>query len=278
MRNRCVLAVLVVALLLGVSPLRAETTIQRGIDIFTTTANGTTFIDFAKNPVPAGFFCESSAVFTQKVALKGLPLATAAPGQIWGADTVIERLDDAAFDTKGTAVTRIQFRALSMVSIAPIKTACGSFHVYVSLAGKQRVTTMKIHRTQEGGGNFVAPLAVNGRVTFIPVKPAPNKGARTLELTRSFTFPATPLPWSFRSGASTKANSVSVDTNGDQRPDTVLPGTSNFAAGFPPNRSITAKLGGGGIGACPCEPTCHYASGEQHCTMQTDNCYPVMCP
>ena len=120
------------------------------------------------------------------------------------ADTVIERLDDAVFNAKGTAVTRIQFRALSLVSIAPIKTACGAFHVYVSLGGQQRVTTMNIHRTQEGGGSFVAPLAVDARMTFIPVKPARTKAARKLELTGSFTFPASPVPWSFTTGAMTK--------------------------------------------------------------------------
>jgi len=32
------------------------------------------------------------------VTFKGLPLTTGAPGQLWGSDTVIERLDDAVFD------------------------------------------------------------------------------------------------------------------------------------------------------------------------------------
>jgi hypothetical protein len=55
------------------------------------------------------------------------------------------------------------------------------FHVYVSLGGPQRVTAMSIHRTQEGGGSFVAPLAVNARLTFVSVKPPRNQGARKLE-------------------------------------------------------------------------------------------------
>ncbi len=59
MRNRTVLAVLVASLLLGLSPLSADTVIQRGIDVFSTTANGTTFYDFSHNPIPAGFFCKS---------------------------------------------------------------------------------------------------------------------------------------------------------------------------------------------------------------------------
>ena len=104
MRNRGILlAALAVLLLAGLSPLAADTVIQRGVDTFTTTANGKTFYNFAKNPIPAGFFCRSSAPFTGRVTLKGLPLETGTPGPLHGADTVIERLDDAAFDATGTA-------------------------------------------------------------------------------------------------------------------------------------------------------------------------------
>jgi hypothetical protein len=263
-RNRPILAALMCSFLLGLSPLAADPTIQRGIDIFTTLGDGRTYYDFAQSPIPAGFFCKGSKAFTGRVVFKGLPLTTGAPGQLWDADTVIERLDDAVFDANGTAVTRIQFRALSLVSTAPIKTACGAFHVYVTLGGKQQVTTMSIYRTQEGGGNFVAPLAVNTRVTFIPVKPARNKAARNLELAADFTFPASPLPWSFPAGAQAKRiGSVAVDTNGDLTPDTLLPGTSNFSPGSSPDR-ITPKFG-----TCPCPETiCHRdpSTGKIHCT------------
>jgi hypothetical protein len=267
-RNRIVLTVLMASLLVSLPLLAADPTIQRGIDVFTTTANGSTYYDFAQNPLPAGFFCESSKAFTGRVALKGLPLSTGAPGQIWGADTVIERLDDAAFDANGTAVTHIQLRALSLVSVAPVKTACGAFHVYVSLTGKQRATTMTIYRTQEGGGSFVAPLAVNARITFIPVKPLRTKSARTLALTGSFTFPASPLPWSFQGSAKAKRiSSAVVDTDGDLKPDTLLPGTSNFAPGRSPQMNKMSDYGD-----CPCwEETCHTdpTTGKEHCTYPT---------
>ncbi|HEY9422518.1 MAG TPA: hypothetical protein VIW92_13965, partial [Thermoanaerobaculia bacterium] len=186
---------------------------------------------------------------------------TGAPGQLWGADTVVERLDDAVFDEKGIATTRIQVRALSLVSIAPIKTACGAFHVYSTLGGKQRVTTMNIYRTQEGGGNFVAPLAINARVTFVPVKPVRNKAARKLELTADFTFPPSPLPWSFASGARAKRiGSGAVDTNGDLTPDTVLPGTSNFSPGMSPDSFMSKET------ICCPEWTCHYEPNHgEHC-------------
>jgi hypothetical protein len=257
------LAVVVCSFLLGLSPLAAAPLIQRGIDVFTTVADGSTYYDFAKTPIPAGFFCKGSKPFAGRVTLKGVPLATGAPGELWGADTVVERLDDAAFNAKGTAVTRLQFRALSLASIAPIKTGCGAFHVYVSLAGEQRVTTMSIHRTKEGGGTFVAPLAVNARMSFIPVKPSLTKSK--WELNGSFTFPARPVDWRFTDGAEVKRiGSVFVDTNGDQAPDTRLRGTSNFSTGSPERFNLDK------ITECPCsERICHTdpATGKIHCTM-----------
>ena len=273
-RQRRVLSALAFSFLAALSPLAADPIVQRGIDAFVTWDDGKTFYDFAHNPVPAGFFCDSSKAFTGRVVLKGLPLATTIPGQLRGADTIVERLDDAAFNAKGIAVTRIQFRALSMVSVAPIKTSCGAFHLYVSLDGPQRVTTMSIHRTQEGGGSFVAPLAVNARLTFIPVESVKTRNPRKLELKASVSFPGNPLPWSFKNTAEVKSiSSVTVDTNGDLSPDTRLPGTSNFSAGMPPDL-ITVP--GGPIGACPCPQPCHIQSGEEHCYWPS-NCYPVDC-
>ena len=277
MRHR-ILAVLVAVFLFSLSPLAADSVIQRGIDTFITPADGRTYYDFAQNPIPAGFFCASSKAFKGRVALKGLPLATGTPGQLGGADTVVERLDDAVFNAKGTAATRIQFRALSLVSIEPVKTACGAFHVYVSLNRRQRVTTMSIHRTQQEGGTFVAPLAVNARLTFIPVK-AKAKGARKLELNGSFNFPAgAPLPWSFaRTAAAKKGGPVLVDTNGDLTPDTLLPGASNFWAGVSP-RQQTKWIGE----ECPCvdgPPPCHLYQGKEHCAYQIPpGCELRLCP
>lgn len=278
MRKRIVLLMLVASIMAGLPLLAAETTIQRGIDVFTTPANGTTFFDFSQNPLPAGFFCKSSPAFTERVALKGLPLATGTPGQLWGADTIIERLDDASFDQDGVAATRIQFRALSLVSVAPIKTSCGAFHAYVSLDGPQRTTTMRIYRTEKAGGNFVAPLAVNARITFIPVKPPRNKGARALEVTKSFTFPASPLPWSFQGATAKSIGSVIVDTNGDLIPDMQLPGRSNFMAGRSAKHASANKY----YANCdPCaEPTCHMYNDEEHCSYptQSPDCQLMLCP
>jgi hypothetical protein len=167
------------------------------------------------------------------------------------------------FDDKGTARTRIRFRALSLVSLAPIKTACGAFHVYVSLGGKQRVTPMTLHRTQENGGSFIAPLAVDARLSFIPVKAAKIKSLRPLTLAGSFTFPASPIPWSLREDSKIRRiGSAVVDTNGDLTPDTLLPGTSSFSPGQSPERLVNALYEGG---SCCSEWTCHAGDGEEHC-------------
>jgi hypothetical protein len=273
MRSKGVLLALAVLFLAGISYSSTEPVIQRGIDTFTTPSNGSTFVDFAKSPIPGGFFCKGSPAFTGRVAFRGLPLETGVPGQLHNADTVIERLDDTVFDRNGVAVTRIQFKALSLVSTAPIRTGCGAYHIYVKLNGPQRVTTMKIYRTHEDGGHFVAPLAVDTRLTFIPVKKG--RSTRTLELTDSFTFKANPIPWSFTAGARTKRVGLAVvDTDGDLAPDTRLSGSSNFWPGWTPGGNVATK------GCFYCEPpTCHTdpATGKQHCTGQ-QVCSPAVCP
>ncbi|HEX6902123.1 MAG TPA: hypothetical protein VF789_20570 [Thermoanaerobaculia bacterium] len=254
---------LAVVLLLGMCHLAiADPAIKPGIDVFTTVGKGFTYYDFSKNPVPASFFCDSSSPFTGRVALKGLPIETGIPGQLQNSDTIIERLDEAVFDANGVAETRIRFRALSMVSIAPIKTSCGAYHVYVTLDGKQPVTKMRILRSQPDGGTFRATLAAKVRLTFVPVRGTDH---RKLELKGSVRFPVKPIPWTFPNHEILKPmGSAVVDTNGDLRPDTRLPGTSNFTAGVPPKGlSSISKAGIGG----DCYCTCHAASGEQHCTM-----------
>lgn len=270
---------LVAVLLLVVSPLAAagDPVIKRGIDVFNTLPNGKTFYDFAKSPIPAGFLCKGSPALTGRVALRGLPLQTEIAGQLRSADTIVERLDDAAFDANGLAVTRIKFRALSMVSMAPIRTSCGSFHVYVTLAEKQRTTTMRIYRTSERGGNFHAPLSIVTRISFVPTK---GESLRRLEIQGIVNFPGKAIPWSFADNSDMKkiAGSVFVDTNGDLTPDTRLPSTSNFASGWPSDGFKVATAQAGGSGDCsPCGPeVCHDADGEQHCTGGMV-CYPDMC-
>src|SRR5215210_15053 len=98
----------------------ADRVIQNGIDVWMTPADGSTFVDFAKTPIPAGFFCSGSAPFTGRVAFQGEPVVTGTPGALGATDTIVQRLDDAVFNKRGVAVTRTQVRALSLRSVAPL--------------------------------------------------------------------------------------------------------------------------------------------------------------
>jgi hypothetical protein len=125
----------------------------------------------------------------------------------------------------------VQVRALQFESVAPIKTACGAYDVRVTLNGQQPITRMRIFREDDQGGRFLAPIAVNVRMSFTPV----DRKAAPLSLTQSLRFPADPrAPWAttFNKRAPQRAGWVKVDTDGDGVADTYLPGTSNFAAGF----------------------------------------------
>lgn len=253
--------VLVLALLVSsvVAPaFGADRAIQNGIDVWRTTGDGTTYVDFAKNPIPAGFFCSTSAPFTDRVPFKGAPIVTGTPGALGKADTIVQRLDDAVFDERGVATTRIQFRALSLRSIAPIDTSCGKFDLSVSLDGAQPTTQMRIIRDNDKGGHFFAPLALNVKVQFTPV----GWKGETLEIALPVRFTAAPsIPWKTTTAA--QAGFVLVDTDGDRTPDTYLPGMSNFIAGAErpaPRRpgSVTTQLGEFG-------QFCHFEDDCSHC-------------
>ncbi|HEY0553420.1 MAG TPA: hypothetical protein VGG20_04085, partial [Thermoanaerobaculia bacterium] len=160
-----------VALILAVisgSPVFAGEVIHQGVDLWMTVA-GFAQTSFADQPIPAGFFCEGSQAFTGKVKFQGAPLAVEPAGSLGSIDTVVRRLDDAKFDAKGQATTRIQLMALSLVSVQPIETSCGKFNVAVQLDGKQPTTLMHIFQSDAFGGTYTAPLALNVKAVFTPV-------------------------------------------------------------------------------------------------------------
>lgn len=239
--RKAVLCFLALALLSALPMLAAPVnSVESGIDVWWTAADGTTFIDFAKQPIPKGFFCPRSEAFTGKVVLRGRPLATGSPGELGGADTIVQRLDNATFDKGGIAETRIQFRALRLESVAPIKTGCGTFNLQVALAGQQPVTKMRIVRENEVGGHYTAPLRVKFRMTFTPTE---GISARRLQLVQGFQLlPARNATWgAIRSTrpASLGAETLIVDTDGDQIPDTSLPKSSgNFLPGLTLERAL----------------------------------------
>lgn len=274
---RSVALVAIVAALISGAPVFAAETIHNGVDLWMTVA-GFAQTNFADQPLPAGFFCEGSQPFTGTVKFKGAPLTVEPAGSLGAIDTIVRRLDDAKFDAKGEATTRIQLMALSLVSTKPIETSCGKYDVAVSLIGKQPVTLMKIFQSDAFGGTYSAPLELNVKAVFTPVN-GDLKGRR--EVTRRLDLgPGTNSVWAYVNLPRYKQG-VRVDTNGDGKPDMVLPAASNFLAGVSPAllksppplpRLTAATIGGGGTdtapivcpaGQCPYY-SCHCAALDTH--------------
>jgi hypothetical protein len=245
----------ILAVVLAASPVLAAEVVPSGVD-FWATAAGHTHTSFASNPIPAGFFCEGSKPFTGLIAFQGEPLKAEPAGSLDGADTIVRRLDDASFNDQGEAVTRIQFMALSLVSMKPIDTGCGQFNVQARLDGVQPTTDMKIVRTAVNGGTYVAPLALNVRLIFTPVNGDP-AGRRTLSLIRNVTLgPSSSAVWTYASAPRYKGR-ILVDTDGDGTPDTLLPQSSNFVPGIAPAASgepVTMTSCTMGTNATSCPP------------------------
>jgi hypothetical protein len=227
---RTVVGTAVILALIAGSPAFGAESIHKGVDLWMTVA-GFAQTSFADQPIPAGFFCEGSQAFTGKVKFKGAPLAVEPAGSLGSIDTVVRRLDDAKFDAKGEATTRIQLMALSLVSVQPIETSCGKFNVAVNLDGKQPETLMHIFQSEAFGGTYNAPLALNVKAVFTPVDG--NLSGRR-EVTRRIDLgPGSNSVWAYVNLPRYKQG-VKVDTNGDGKPDTVLPASSNFLAGVAP--------------------------------------------
>ncbi|MBW8878721.1 MAG: hypothetical protein JF614_27495 [Acidobacteria bacterium] len=242
------------------SAFAADRAIQNGIDVWSTAGDGSTFVDFAQTPIPAGFFCAGSAPFTAKVAFQGVPLVTDNHKVLRDTDTIVQRLDDAVFNKRGTAVTRTQVRALSLRSVTPLETRCGKFDATVRLDGVQPITQMVIHRENEKGGTFSGPLWLNVKVSFTPVGRASREA---LEIPLAVRFRDNiQYPWRAKSIAPELTGFVRVDTDGDGVADIYLPGTSNFFAGV---LSTQGKPGTRG-GLEKSYTTCHLSNGCQHCT------------
>jgi hypothetical protein len=246
------------------SAFAADRAIQNGIDVWSTKGDGSTFIDFAKTPIPAGFFCAGSAAFTGKVAFQGEPIVTGTAKALGATDTIVQRLDDAVFNKRGVAVTRTQVRALSLKSVTPLETGCGKFAATVRLDGVQPITQMVIRRENENGGRFSGPLWLNVKVSFTPVD---RVSRESLEIPVEVRFPAkAEYPWRSKAGMPVPVGFVLVDTDGDRVADTYLPGTSNFIAGQSSRPTKLAPQGGHYI--------CHDddGAGKQHCTWLCDGC------
>jgi hypothetical protein len=256
MKKLSVFMIVTFAILLAVPSFAADRSIANGVDLWQTPGNGMSFADFSKESIPAGFFCNGSEPFSGRIVMKGIPIASGQPGVLGNADTIIQRLDNAAFNKRGVATTRIQMRAMQFEGVTPLKNSCGSFKVLVTLDGVQPITTMRIVRDNEKGGRFFAPISVNIKISFLPIG---RVSTEALELRKQLRFPpAEHQEWVANRGNAALTGFVKVDTDSDGAPDTFLPGTSNFAAGvsaFPEKLTTYTDPDTG----------CHRQTEGQHC-------------
>lgn len=248
-------------LLLAALPAMAGT-IDSGADLWWTPGDGSSYYDFGREPIPAGFFCADSEAFAGKVVFRGEPLATSPAGALGNVDTVIHRLDDAVFNANGQAVTRVQPIALSLVGTEPIETRCGAYRVEAGLAGEQPTADMVIVRENEDGGYYHASLSLNVRLTFVPESDRRD----SLSLDRRVDFPVTAkAPWSSTaSKRGAAAGLVSVDTDSDGLADRFIPPSPGFTAGglATGEAALTSKsLPTRCVGVL----SCHANEGHQHC-------------
>ena len=274
--NRCLVLGAAVLLLAAGSPVIAEEGVARsGVDLWGTVA-GMAQTTFESNPIPADFFCPGSQPFAGRIYLQGAPLATEPAGSLGSIDTVVRRLDDAVFDEKGVAFTRIQLMALSLVSTRPVETSCGAYDVSVHLDGEQPTTKMRIVRTSALGGTYAAPLSLNVKVVFTPAS-GDVKGRRELSH-RVDLGAANNSVWAYTSHPRYEGT-PRIDTDGDGTVDAPLPAASNFHAGLSPVASAATSASSsttpstspsGPIIACPIG-YCRYQSC--HCNPDSDDPY-----
>ncbi len=266
MKRNALLAI--ACILLAIPAFAGADVIISGVDLWKTPGDGSTFANFATDPIPADFFCSGSEPFAGKIVFQGVPVVTSPPDQLGETDTIIHRLDDAVFNREGVAHTRGRVRALSCISVEPLETRCGACGVRTVLDGEQRVTDMLIYRDSKAGGHWRAPISVTMKMIFTPVdRPA----GETLEIAQSIDFGAADNAlWA----ADTEDHGlevngfVLVDTDGNDMPDTFLPGTSpNFVAGVAPKtirRDIKTKASAGEQTGAISSPLCHI-DVHQHC-------------
>lgn len=224
-----------------------DAVIRNGLDLWHTSPQGESYTDFARDPIPADFFCPGSPPFQGRIHFRGQPIATEPADALAGADTLIHRLDDAVFDPQGIARVRTQVRALSLVGTRPLDAGCGRFEVSATLdGGEQPITEMTIRKANEEGGTFVVHLELKAKLSFRPL----GKGfGEPLELVQKVDFSReTVLPWAYEplEPSARHEGFVKVDIDGDGAPDTFLPGTSNFAT----DHSVVESSLGGFIPCC----------------------------
>jgi len=269
MKRLNLLATLFFAGLLAM-PALAQKSVAPGYDLWTTVGDGSTFMDFADSPVPAGFFFDGSPAFTGRIDFVGVPLASQPAGVLGGADTIIERLDTAHFGEDGVAYAPMRIKALSLAAAQPIDIDGTLWDVTAVVADKQPVTEIAYYAESEETGRYFAELVINVKMVF--THHANKKLSYALE--RTVHFPeATMMPYRLAAPDSARAKQSSnvlgkatVDVDGDGVPESGFP----MAALLEPDYFIAEpeyEYCDGDL--CISEAQVHTAPTHQHTTTAT---------
>jgi hypothetical protein len=222
--------------LIALPALAQPPTIRRGVDLFTTPAGSGTVVDFASNPVPAGFFCSGSAPFTGVVPLQGVPLPTSPAGIAGTTDTIVERLTDAVFSTTGTATFSVVLRAMRLTGSNTITVDCPegptTWRVDVCACRLQPTNTITVTIDPACGtcGKATGQLRIQACITFTRT----DTGQVAGPLQQNIVLDFNKMDWCYKAGAREQIVSqpFGVDSNCDGQPDLTLPATSNFHPGW----------------------------------------------
>lgn len=234
--KRALVAVCIVAVcVLAAVPVSAQPIIRRGIDAFQTPNNPPTGVDFALDPIPAGFFCSGSAPFAGFVQLTSVPVDTVPAGVLSGADTVIERLDDVnlAF---GSGITRVIVRALRLTGAGTIAIVCGNgevteWKVDACLCGNQPTSELRLNLNSTCGcGVADGSLRLNVCLRFTNLATGEVLGP----LTRPIELLVQNMSWCEKGGPNSLsvAGPITLIPCEDCDPTVTVPGTSNFYPGL----------------------------------------------
>jgi hypothetical protein len=147
--------------------------IVAGIDCFTTSRSGATYLSFASSPLPGNFFGPGCAPFNGSVPLMGIPLQTVPPGVLFQTDTIVQRIQPANVPPGGSATVPIQIVALQLMSVQPFVVNCNgtpepwNLSVCLSSVVTQPAGSMTLTGDACGtGGTFSSTLPVKPKLTF----------------------------------------------------------------------------------------------------------------
>jgi hypothetical protein len=229
------------ALIVAAVPALAQDVIARGTDSWRTAGDGTSYTDLS---LPAGFLDRDCPAFQGRVILAGVPIETSPENAFSGGDTLIERLEDAKFDDKGVARTKIAVRGLHFRGVDSLKTDCGEWTADVGLAKQQTPTDMTIVREDANGGYFTAPISVDVVWTFTR---ASDRAQRSLGTSNILTSDER-SPWQFESCSKTAATirtAAILDPNNHGKPALKIAAASRgFYPGYGPNCRVNVGCRG----------------------------------